>query len=72
MENTQKLKIYLDTSIISYLKQDDAPEKTGITLNLWEKIKTGIYDIYLSDVTITEINKCNKDILDFYKGYRDY
>lgn len=63
--NERKLKVYLDTSVISYLKQDDAPEKTGITLNLWEKFKTGIYDIYLSDVTITEINKCNKEKLAF-------
>lgn len=61
----RKLKVYLDTSVISYLKQNDAPEKTGITLNLWEKFKIDVYDIYLSDVTITEINKCNKEKLDF-------
>lgn len=61
----RKLKVYLDTSVVSYLKQNDAPEKTGITLNLWEKFKTDVYDIYLSDVTITEINKCNKEKLDF-------
>ena len=65
MGNAQKLKVYLDTSVISYLKQYDAPEKTGITLNLWEKFRTGIYDIYLSDVTITEINKCNNEKLSF-------
>ena len=65
MDDNGKLKVYLDTSVISYLKQDDAPEKTGITLNLWEKFKTGCYDIYLSDVTVTEINKCNKEKLIF-------
>ena len=37
--NDRKLKVYLDTSVISYLKQDDAPEKTGITLNLWKNLK---------------------------------
>ena len=63
--NDDKLKIYLDTSVISYLKQDDAPEKTGITLNLWEKFKSNYYDIYLSDVTIAEINECNKNKLEF-------
>lgn len=65
MIENRKLKVYLDTSVISYLKQEDAPEKTGITLNLWEKFKTGVYDIYLSDVTIAEISKCNKEKLDF-------
>ena len=63
--NDRKLKVYLDTSVISYLKQDDAPEKTAITLNLWEKFKTGVYDIYLSDITVAEINKCNKGKLIF-------
>ena len=38
----RKLKVYLDTSVISYLKQDDAPDETKITLRLWEKFKTGI------------------------------
>ena len=61
----RKLKVYLDTSVISYLQQEDAPEKTSITLKLWEKFKKGIYDIYLSDVTITEINQCNKEKLLF-------
>ena len=65
MVENKKLKVYLDTSVISYLQQEDAPEKTGITLNLWDKFKIGIYDIYLSDVTIAEINKCNKEKLIF-------
>ena len=63
--NDRKLKVYLDTSVISYLKQDDASEKTGITLNLWEKFKIGVYDICLSDVTVAEINKCSKEKLMF-------
>lgn len=65
MIDNRKLRVYLDTSVISYLKQEDAPEKTGITLNLWEKFKTGCYDICLSDITIAEINKCNKEKLIF-------
>lgn len=30
----RKLKVYLDTSVISYLKQDDAPEKDSFILKL--------------------------------------
>ena len=67
MDN-KKLKVYLDTSVISYLKQDDAPDKTKITNALWEKFKTGIYDIYLSQVTITEMNECPIDKLNILKA----
>lgn len=66
--NERRLKVYLDTSVISYLKQDDAPEKTGITLNLWERFKTGIFDIYLSQITIDEMNECPEPKLSFLKN----
>lgn len=48
----KKLKIYLDTSVISHLKQGDAPDKTADTLKLWEDIKQGKYDVYLSEKNI--------------------
>ena len=35
--NFQKLKVYLDTSVINYLEQDDAPEKMADTRAVWEK-----------------------------------
>jgi len=31
----KKLKIYLDTSVISHLLADDVPEKMDITKKLW-------------------------------------
>ena len=34
-----KLKIYLDTSVISHLQQEDVPEKMQETLELWEQFK---------------------------------
>ncbi len=63
----RKLKVYLDTSVISYLKQDDSPDETKITLRLWEKFKTGIYGIYLSQVDFTEMDKCEEPKLSFLK-----
>ena len=48
-------RIYLDTSTISHLHQLDAPDKMNETLALWDDIKKGKYDVYLSDVGITEI-----------------
>ena len=68
MIDSRKLKIYLDTSVVSYLMQVDAPDKTKITLRLWEKFKTGIYDIYLSQVDFTEMDKCEEPKLSFLKS----
>ena len=40
----RKLKVYLDTSVISYLHQEDAPERMGgIRLYYWEVGNNGIY-----------------------------
>lgn len=54
----KKLKVYLDTSVISYLLQDDAPERMKDTLALWEQFEAGKYDVYLSQVTLDEIDEC--------------
>lgn len=56
----KKLKIYLDTSVISHLKQDDAPERTAETFKLWQDIKAGKYDVYLSDITLQEVYRCRQ------------
>lgn len=56
-----KLKVYLDTSVLSHLCQMDAPEKMQETLALWERLKTGRFDVYLSYLTIDEINECNDE-----------
>lgn len=51
----RKPKIYLDTSVVSHLKQDDVPDKMGDTLALWEEIKQGRFDVSISEITIDEI-----------------
>lgn len=56
----RKLKIYLDTSVISHLFADDVPEKMADTLALWEDLKAGKYVVVLSNVTIAELNKCGE------------
>ena len=56
----KKLKIYLDTSVISYLNQEDTPEKMADTLKLWDKIKTGAYTAVTSDVALEEILLCDE------------
>lgn len=45
--------------VISYLSQEDAPERMKDTLELWKDFVNGKYDIYLSQVTLDEIEKCS-------------
>jgi len=54
----KKLKIYLDTSVISYLHQPDAPDKMDDTLALWEEIKAGEYQAVISEITTRELMEC--------------
>lgn len=61
--NKRKYKVYLDTSVLSHLWQLDAPEKMHETLELWDKFKLGGFDVYLSLLTIDEINGCDKNKL---------
>ncbi|MDR3328532.1 MAG: PIN domain-containing protein, partial [Prevotellaceae bacterium] len=55
----KKLKIYLDTSVVSYLDQQDAPERMAETHALWRKIKADDFDVVISNVTTNEINRCD-------------
>jgi predicted nucleic acid-binding protein len=41
----KKRKIYLDTTIISYLDQRDAPERMAETHKFWDKVKADEFDI---------------------------
>jgi len=50
--------VYLDTSVISHLNAPDAPNLMNDTLKLWEDFKAGVYDIYISDLTIAELDHC--------------
>lgn len=54
----QKLKVYLDTSVISHLLQEDVPEKMSDTRKLWKMFKDGKYEVYLSTVTLGEVSDC--------------
>lgn len=60
----KRLKVYLDTSIISYLYQLDAPEKMEETQKLWKILKDrDLYEVYISDIVISEISKCSEEKL---------
>lgn len=70
-----KLKVYLDTSVISHLLQNDVPEKMADTRQLWKMFCSGKYDVYLSTVTLEELKGCSepkKSQLFDYLGQIDY
>lgn len=56
----KKLKIYLDTSVISHLIANDTPEKMQDTLRLWDLIKDNTFEVIISDITFEELAKCNE------------
>lgn len=70
-----KLKVYLDTSVISHLLQEDVPEKMADTRQLWEMFYSNRYDVYLSTVTLEELKDCpepKQSLLFDYLGQIDY
>lgn len=54
----KKMKVYLDTSVISYLDQKDSPERMADTQALWKRFEEGEADIYLSPLTLEELDGC--------------
>lgn len=55
---SRKLKVYLDTSVISHLMQEDVPEKMADTRKLWKMFQDSIYDVCLSSLTLKEVSDC--------------
>ena len=66
-----KIKVYLDTSVFSYLDQKDAPERMKETHDVWEIFRKGYYEIYISDVVVYEINKCSREKREILLDYLD-
>jgi hypothetical protein len=52
----RKSRIYLDTSVISFLYADDAPDKRIATVEFFRDfINPGVYETYISDFVVAEI-----------------
>ena len=65
----RKLKVYLDTSVISHLQQEDVPEKMQETLELWEQFKErNDVSVVISDLVIREISQCMEPKRSFLLG----
>jgi hypothetical protein len=54
----KQLQIYLDTSVISFVFADDAPELRKVTLDFFQNyVGTDAYRVYVSDTVIREIDE---------------
>ena len=66
-------RIYLETTIFSFVFADDAPEKTWATIKLFEEIKAGRYVPFSSGYVIYELNQApeplRSDMLDLLDSY---
>ncbi len=52
----KKTRIYLDTSVISFLLADDAPEKQAITQQFFETcVAEAVYEVVISPLVIDEL-----------------
>ncbi|HIE36264.1 MAG TPA: PIN domain-containing protein [Candidatus Omnitrophica bacterium] len=56
----RKLKLYIETSVWNFFFADDAPEKKEITREFFNSITKGVYEIFISEVVIEEINNAPK------------
>jgi predicted nucleic acid-binding protein len=65
----RKPKRYIDTSVISHLCHDDTPDKKADTELLWEQIKQGRYEVFISDVTVDEINQCAEPLKSTFNNF---
>jgi predicted nucleic acid-binding protein len=57
--------------VISLLNQKDSPERMAYSHKLWNKIKTGKFEVVISDVVKTEIDECKKTKRNILLGYLD-
>ena len=57
----RKIRLYLDTSVISHLQANDAPDNMAATQQLWDEIKLGKYAIYISELVLKEIMNCAEE-----------
>ena len=70
----RKLKLYLETSVWNFCFADDAPEKKEATLQFFEQVKKGKYEIFLSEVVLSEIANAPEEkiilLMDLIKQYQ--
>ncbi len=61
-DTMKKLKLYLDTSIINFVFYDKRPEEQKLTVQLFDEIREGKYEVFISEIVLNEIDRAPQDI----------
>jgi predicted nucleic acid-binding protein len=66
-------KIYLETTVFNFYFADDAPDKRNDTLRLFEEIRQGKFDPYMSSFVVGELQRASepkrKSMVDLITAY---
>ena len=54
----KKIRVYLETSIISHLDASDRPDWMSDTLLLWKELLVGRFEVVIGTPVIAELEKC--------------
>jgi predicted nucleic acid-binding protein len=65
----RKLKIYLDTSVISHLDQPDKPSEYEYSQLFWGNAKSGEFNLFISETVIDELNGCKREKAELLFAY---
>jgi predicted nucleic acid-binding protein len=57
----RKPKLYLETSVWNFCFAEDAPEKQAATLQFFEQVKHGAYDIFVSNIVFQEFDQAAEE-----------
>jgi len=63
----KKLRLYLETSAISYLDQPERGDLSTDSHRLWGKLKAGEFEAFISPVVIMEIDRCSEPKLSYLR-----
>jgi predicted nucleic acid-binding protein len=63
----KKLRVYLDTSVISHLYAPDRPDWQEDTRSLWGAIKAGKFEAFISPVVVAELDDCPEPKLSYLR-----
>lgn len=56
----KRLKLYLDTTVWNFAFSDQAPDYKQATLEFYQRVRWGFFDVYFSDVVVDELAKAPK------------
>lgn len=58
----RKLKLYFDTSVLNFAIATDVPNEREATLKLFEEVRQGKHEVFISGVVADEVNRAPEPI----------